>query len=268
MIVALHGGVTDLEGRETPTVRPAPGALREPDRLVRMAIFEPSGLNRSVLIRMASEIGWAGEAFDRFDDLTAVIAAGHAELMVFSLADVPVPRDELGALLAAVDVPIVALVDDLAEQKRALRVGASLAITKPLDPELLALSIQALLRRGRALTSVLSETATVSDLTVQVANHTIERGGRRQVLSPTEWQLFAFLLAHPGRTFSRDQLVEGAWEIDCGGRRAQIDLYVYRLRRKVERDPRHPEIIKTVRHHGYRLNTVAARSAVMTGQPA
>jgi DNA-binding response OmpR family regulator len=149
---------------------------------------------------------------------------------------------------------VIALASNDDDLKTALRLGAVLAIRKPFDPELLALSIVASQRHARPLESVLSEVVAVGDLAVSLANHTIERQGRRQVLSATEWQLFAFLLGRPGRTVGRDELARGAWGPGFRGRDAQIDLYVYRLRRKVELDPRHPRILETVRHGGYRLS--------------
>lgn len=82
--------------------------------------------------------------------------------------------------------------------------------------------------------------------------------GRRKVLSPTGWQLFAFLLSHPQRTLDREEPARGAWGDGYGAaqRRAEIDLYICRLRRKLERDSRRPALIETVRNSGYCLTVV------------
>jgi DNA-binding response OmpR family regulator len=94
---------------------------------------------------------------------------------------------------------------------------------------------------------------TVHDLKVYPDRRTVERSGRRQTLSQTEWQLFAFLLRQPNRTFTRRELAAGSWGPGYASRNGQAELYVSRVRRKVERDPQHPRIIETVRGAGYRL---------------
>lgn len=174
------------------------------------------------------------------------------------------PLERLDKLIDSLDVPLVALVRDASEANRALRRGAALALIQPVDPETLVLSIRALLRR-RPLRSVLEHSVALGDLTVHVADHAVERNGRRQQLSPTEWQLLSLFMAHPGYTFSRPELARGLWRVDIPGREASVDLYVFRLRRKVERDVRHPTLVETVRNCGYRLTT-AVRSPDAGGQ--
>jgi DNA-binding response OmpR family regulator len=184
--------------------------------------------------------------------LTA-LESGSVDVVLLNWADVQRRSDDVDHLFESADVPLVALADDDDGLKSALRSGAALGLRKPCDPEMLFLAVNALLQR-RPLSPVLHQKVLLGDLVVQLANHTVERQSRRQVLSPTEWQLFAFLLSHPDRTFNRDQLATGAWGDGFNGRRAEIDLYIFRLRRKVERNPRKPVLIETVRNHGYRLS--------------
>jgi DNA-binding response OmpR family regulator len=235
----------------------APPDVYEPG--LHVAILESALVDRASLVAIAEEQGWAARTYATYADLLADVDAGWVAMLVLSFADVAVCHADLSRMLSLIDGPVVVLTEHDRDLKTALRLGASLAMRKPFDPELLQLSLLALMRRRESFRWVFTESTTLIDLKVRVANHTIERNGRRQVLSPTEWQLFAFLLAHPGRTFSRSQLSEGAWGIPHGGRIAQIDLYVYRLRKKVERDPRNPQIITTVRHEGYRLTPVSAK---------
>lgn len=91
-------------------------------------------------------------------------------------------------------------------------------------------------------------------LTVRADANTVERDGRRIRLSWTEWQLFAFLWDHPGVTFSRVELATGAWGSQWANRRGEVEIYISRIRRKVEHDARHPRVIRTVRGFGYRLD--------------
>ena len=207
--------------------------------------------------RCAAVVGAPGDGdwqVVRFDDPTIAAGAGGRvpDLVVVNLSGAAAGEDLVARVLREVDAPVIALADDDAVLRAALLSGASAVTRIPCDPEVLLLSAQALLE-NRALRPNLGQSVTVADLSVSVANHTVERAGRKQVLSATEWQLFAFLLAHPERTFSRDELARGAWGPGFGGRHAEIDLYVFRLRRKVERDPRKPRIVETVRYAGYRL---------------
>ena len=88
---------------------------------------------------------------------------------------------------------------------------------------------------------------------VDPGRHTVRFGERQALLTPNEWQLFAMMLAEPGRTFTREELATGAWGRGYGGRDSEVEVYISRLRRKLEADPRSPLMIETVRGCGYRL---------------
>ncbi|HWF57403.1 MAG TPA: response regulator transcription factor [Candidatus Dormibacteraeota bacterium] len=224
----------------------------------RVALLESSHGYRAALAAVAQDEGWTATMHASFPELLAAVETTGVELIVLSYRDVPAPDLAFGRLRSAFEGPLVVLAEDGAELKAALRSGATLALGKPFDPEYLVLAIEAVLQRSISLRSMLAGGATVGDLWVRLANHTVERAGRRQVLGPGEWQLFAFLLANPGRTFSRDDLARGAWGAGYRGRVSQVELYISRLRRKVELNPHKPEVIMTVRREGYRLIASAA----------
>jgi DNA-binding response OmpR family regulator len=207
----------------------------------------------AALAAMASDEGWTARSHASFTELFASVETTGADVVVISYSDVPHSRQAFGRLLGIFAGPLVVLVDDESELKSALRAGATLALRKPFDPEHLVLAIHAVLGRAPPLQTMLAGGAFVGDLVVSLSNHTVERDGRRQVLGHGEWQLFAFLMAHPETTFSRDDLARGAWGPGYGGRASQVELYVSRLRRKIERNPHQPEVILTVRREGYRL---------------
>ena len=93
----------------------------------------------------------------------------------------------------------------------------------------------------------------VNGFRVDPGRHTVRLGDRHALLTPNEWQLFALMLAEPGRTFTREELATGAWGRGYGGRDSEVEVYISRLRRKLEADPRSPLMIETVRGSGYRL---------------
>jgi len=226
----------------------------------RIVAYEPSGEYRSVIDCLLDEgDGYQVLTADTHDALLDTLRSTPADLIIVSFPDLPEPEQSLAELRRLVDAPILAFVQNTTETKAALRSGADYDLRKPFDPEVFTVAVDAVLRRGStsssASPSLLPAAAPISvqDLKVFPDRRTVERDGRRQTLSQTEWQLFAFLLRHPGRTFTRRELAAGAWGPGYASRNGQAELYVSRVRRKVERDPQRPRIIETVRGEGYRL---------------
>jgi two-component system OmpR family response regulator len=137
-----------------------------------------------------------------------------------------------------------------------LEMGADDYLTKPFNPRELLARIRAVLRRtgAAALAPIDSPARTLS-----FDGWTIDRG-MREVHSPdgtrisvtgAEFDLLQALCERPGRVLSRDQLVELTQGRAAGAFERSVDILVSRLRRKIERDPHRPEMIKTIRSGGY-----------------
>lgn len=224
----------------------------------RIVAFEPSAEYRSVIDCLLDEgDGYQVSVHETYKDMVAALRERAADLIIVSFPELEDGEAALSMLRQAVDTPILAFVQNAEETKSALRSGADYDLPKPFDPEVFKVAVEAVVRRGPSNTtpSLLpaSEPVVVQDLKVYPDRRTVERDGRRQTLSQTEWQLFAFLLRQPGRTFTRRELAAGAWGPGYASRSGQAELYVSRVRRKVERDPQRPRIIETVRGSGYRL---------------
>ncbi len=219
------------------------------------AAFLASMEERGSLAAALHQEGWEVQPCASVAEVLDVTARLSVDVVVVDATPAAQEQQErLSRVVSSVDVPVVAMVEGFLDAKRALRQGTALALPEPVDAEMLVLSLRNLLGR-RPLRSVLEHSIALDDLVVHVADHAVEREGRRRQLSPTEWGLLSLLMAHPGYTFSRDELVRGIWGVDIPGRQASVDLYVYRLRRKVERNIRRPTIVETVRNGGYRLST-------------
>ena len=102
------------------------------------------------------------------------------------------------------------------------------------------------------------ETVEQDGLLVDMERQTVVRDGKRRRLTWTEWQLFWHFVRHPGVTFTRVQLAAVAWGSGAGSRAAEVDVYISRLRRKVEADPKRPRLIATIRGAGYRLQPLGS----------
>lgn len=135
-----------------------------------------------------------------------------------------------------------------------LETGADDYMVKPFSPREVVLRVEALLRRGERLSGIrlLPERLTVGDLTIDLPARTVHCGERPLSLTSREFDLLAFLAAHPGQTFSKDDLMRRVWGWDFGDT-STVTVHVRRLREKVEEDPSDPRTVLTVGRAGYRL---------------
>lgn len=134
------------------------------------------------------------------------------------------------------------------ERVRGLATGADDYVVKPFSmPELVA-RIQALLRRSspQLVTNVLK----AGELELDRQSHRVRRSGRDLHLGPTEYRLLEYLMRHPGRVYSREQLLDGVWGNDVYVDERTVDVHVGRLRKAINRG-READPIRTVRGAGY-----------------
>lgn len=151
------------------------------------------------------------------------------------------------------DVPIIILTarDEAEQRVRGLDVGADDYVIKPFHmPELIARIRGVLRRSGEAEVSGVIRAA---DLWIDSAARTVGRGDSRLDLKPREFDLLLFLMSHPGRAWTRDQLIEKVWGKRFDGDARTVDLHVARLRSKIEHDPADPRFVETVWGVGYRF---------------
>jgi two-component system phosphate regulon response regulator PhoB len=124
-------------------------------------------------------------------------------------------------------------------------------MVKPFSPSELIARIRAVLRRLRPALS--QKVLTFADLKMDMAGHHITRGGKDVHLSPTEFGLLRYLLEHPGRVFSREQLLDAVWGHDIYVELRTVDVHIRRLRKGIDPEGVLPELIRTVRSAGYAL---------------
>jgi two-component system phosphate regulon response regulator PhoB len=155
------------------------------------------------------------------------------------------------------DLPIIMLTARTEDQDqiRALDTGADDYVTKPFAMEGLVARIRALLRRSGTVPT--KGTLTFHDLTMDQDAHRVTRNGRTLHLGPTEYRLLEFFLAHPGRVFSREQLLDAVWGRDIHVEPRTVDVHIRRLRKAVNGEGE-TDLIRTVRSAGYALDAPQA----------
>jgi two-component system, OmpR family, phosphate regulon response regulator PhoB len=151
------------------------------------------------------------------------------------------------------NIPIVMLTarGEEGDKLRGLDSGADDYVTKPFSPSELTARIRAVLRRAKPVPS--DEMLRYHDLSMDLAAHRVRRSSRDVHLGPTEFRLLRYLLEHPGRVFSREQLLDGVWGRDVYVEPRTVDVHIRRLRKAIN-GPQESDLIRTVRSAGYALD--------------
>jgi len=143
--------------------------------------------------------------------------------------------------------------DRVAQRLDALRLGFDAALPFDLDPHELRGRLAIMAELARAPRG--AHRLRVSDgIDLDLDSRELRRDGRPVHLRPKEFGLMDLLARHPGRTFTRRQLLDRVWGSDRDGDPRTVDVHVRWLREKLEADPEHPRLLMTVRGVGYRLD--------------
>lgn len=138
-----------------------------------------------------------------------------------------------------------------------LEVGADDYLTKPFSPRELVARVRAMMRRPRRdsvpETVAPGRSRRFGPLTIDETRHIVTVEGEPVALTPLEFNLLTTLAAHPGRVYTRDQLLEQVWGADYFGDDHVVDVHIGNLRKKLGDEAAAPRYIETVRGVGYRL---------------
>jgi two-component system phosphate regulon response regulator PhoB len=154
------------------------------------------------------------------------------------------------------DIPIIMLTarTEEADKVRGLNAGADDYVAKPFSPGELVARIRAVLRR--ASPNLAEELLRFDDVVMDLAAHRVRRNSRDIHLGPTEFRLLRHFMQHPGRVFSREQLLDLVWGHDVYVEPRTVDVHIRRLRKALNEEDE-SDLIRTVRSAGYALDAKA-----------
>ena len=152
------------------------------------------------------------------------------------------------------NVPIIMLTarGEESDRIRGLDTGADDYVVKPFAMSELSARIRAVLRRLRP--GLAEDRVRCGDLVIDRVAHRVKRSGKEIHLGPTEFRLLDYLMQHPGRVFSREQLLDAVWGSDVYVEARTVDVHIGRLRKALNRDEVEIDPIRTVRSAGYSLD--------------
>ncbi len=152
-----------------------------------------------------------------------------------------------------INTPILMLTarDALDDRVRGLDSGADDYLVKPFEIDELRARIRALLRRD---STEKTGSLTIDDLQLDPAAHTVQRAGEPIELTAKEFSLLEYMMRHPNRLITREMAEEHLWSYDHVVASNVVDVYIRRLRRKVD-DPYPVKLLETIRGAGYKIST-------------
>jgi two-component system, OmpR family, response regulator len=220
---------------------------------MRILVVEDEQKIATFVQKGLKEFGFAVDVIGRGDEAFEIILDNPFDAVVL---DVMLPgRDGLSILRAlrersnAIPVLILTARGEISEKVEGLDLGADDYLAKPFAIEELAARLRALIRRQTGENLVRYR---IQDLTLDVASRIARRGSRRIDLTGREFSLLECLMRAPGRVFTRTQLCQHVWEYQFDAGTNLVDVYIQRLRRKVD-DSEPTKLIQTVRGAGYRI---------------
>ncbi len=158
------------------------------------------------------------------------------------------------AATAALPVIMLTAKSDAMDKILGLEVGADDYITKPFHVRELIARIRAVLRRSeRPSGEDLPEVLDFGGLHIDLKSYRVTVDGHPVELSSRDFQLLQFLMSHPGRVYSRDQLLNHVWGDESFVEPRTVDVHISRLRSAIEAEPSNPKFILTVRGIGYKF---------------
>jgi two-component system, OmpR family, KDP operon response regulator KdpE len=145
--------------------------------------------------------------------------------------------------------------DDMVE---ALNMGADDYITKPFRLRELVARLRVAIRRGQTSEQDEERSLRIADIELDPVRHVVEKAGRRLYLTPTEFKMLRYMMAHADQPIPHARLLQSVWGPEYGNELEYLRTFIRQLRKKIEDDPGAPKYVLTDAHIGYRFNSLTS----------
>ena len=224
----------------------------------RVLVVEDDPAVRDVVSRSLTREGIEVKAFG--DGETALEHFHDSGPFDLAVLDISLPGMDgftlCGELRRSSKLPIIMLTarDDETSVVVGLEVGADDYVTKPFSPRQLASRVRANLRRRR-MDRDDSDQKIIEfpGLTVDLTRQQVKTDEKDVDLTAREFEVLELLAGHPGRVYSRDQIMDHLWNGDFFGDARAADVHIQHIRGKIEPDPKNPQYVRTIRGRGYKF---------------
>lgn len=224
--------------------------------MATVLVVDDEPIVREVVVRYLEREGFSAIEAGDGSDAQALLEEQLPDLVVL---DVMLPGtdglDLCRWIRSRSATPVILLTarGEEADRVVGLELGADDYVTKPFSPRELVARVRAVLRRAAA-PEVTRERIVVDDLELDAAMREVQHGGRELRLTAKEFDLLWFLVAHPRRVFSREQLMREVWGYEAAFDTGTVTVHIRRLREKLEEHPSRPRYLQTVWGVGYRFS--------------
>ncbi len=203
----------------------------------------------------------AGYAVSTFSSAATVVAAAEKDPPALFLFDIMLPgasgldllrQIRRSARLAHIPIIFVTAKTEEPDRVTGLEIGADDYIVKPFSPKDMVARVSAVLRRAHR--RPVRETLRFGHIDIDFDAMTVARSGSTIGMTTTEFRLLEYLVRHSRVVHTRDQLLDAIWRDTANVGPRTVDVYIRRLREKIEADPENPRYLRTVRGVGYRFD--------------
>jgi two-component system response regulator ResD len=219
-------------------------------------VVDDEPIVRDVVVRYLRRDGYRTREAATGDEAREILEAESPELVVL---DVMLPGTDGLELCRWIrsrsELPVIMLTarGDETDRIVGLELGADDYVTKPFSPRELSVRVRNVLRRSRAAPDD-AEQIVFGAYVADAAAREIRRGEEVLKLTTKEFDLLWFLVSHPRRVFSREQLMDRVWGYSTALDTGTVTVHIRRLREKIEEDPSQPSLLETVWGVGYRFS--------------
>jgi two-component system KDP operon response regulator KdpE len=175
---------------------------------------------------------------------------------------------ELRRLLPRVAILMLSVNDDQDRKVEALEAGADDYVTKPFHMRELTARIRAALRRARIISAHSEETILIGEISLHPARRLVQKAGQPVHLTPKEFDLLHYLMAHSGLPITHARLLHVVWGAEYASQVEYLRTFMRQLRRKLEDDAGNPRYLLTDSHVGYRFADPAQFNRTSESSPA